>query len=275
MTLALFILVTLAASVAAGIVGALLGLGGGIIVVPALALLLHVDLHQAIGASIVAVIATSTGAGAAYVRERLVNLRLAMFLELATTLGALGGAYLAGVIGSQYLYLAFAGVLIYGAVAMWRHRVAAAAPALGDPLADRLQLHEGGHPPLVPAYQVGRSAIGFPLSMAAGVVSGLLGVGGGIIKVPLMTLVLRVPLKPAIATSNFMIGVTAAASAGVYFARGDIVPHVAAPTAIGVLAGSLIGVRLMRFFHGSALRILFTIVLILTAAQMARRGMGL
>jgi uncharacterized membrane protein YfcA len=278
MTPLLFMALAFAASCAAGVFGALLGLGGGIIVVPVLSLALGVDIRYAIGASIVSVIATSSGAGAAYVRQHLANIRVGMFLEAATTLGALGGAFLAGVIGGKWLYLVFSAILAYTAVAMWRHDGAKAPPpARPDPVADALELHGSYTDPATGrqiGYRVSRSGLGLLASGGAGIMSGLLGVGGGVVKVPAMTLGMGIPLKVASATSNFMIGVTGAASAGVYFARGDIDPYVAAPTAIGVLLGSVAGARLMHRVNTSVLRTAFAAVLVVVAVQMARKGMG-
>lgn len=278
MTPLLFMGLVFAASVAAGLFGSLLGLGGGIIVVPALTLVLGVDIRYAIGASIVSVIATSSGAGAAYVRQHLANIRIGMFLESATTLGALGGAFLAGVVGGRWLYLVFAVVLAYTAAAMFRHDGKdGPLPARPDAVADALDLHgsftdqKTGR---VTDYRVCHSGLGLLVSGAAGIVSGLLGVGGGVVKVPAMALAMRVPMKVATATSNFMIGATAAASAGVYFARGDINPFIAAPTAVGVLLGSVTGARLMRRVDASVLRIAFAVVLAFVAVGMARKGLS-
>jgi uncharacterized protein len=279
MTPLVFMIVVFAICFGAGLFGALLGLGGGIIVVPALTLLLHVDIRYAIGASIVSVIATSSGAGASYVKDQLANIRLGMFLETATTLGALSGAFVAGIIGGRWLYLSFGAALGYAAVLMWRGRNwVASTPTAPDHLADALQLHGSYHD--LPAegavsYRVGHSVRGFALSSVAGLASGLLGIGGGVIKVPVMAIGMGVPIKAASATSNFMIGVTAAASAGVYFARGDVDPFIAAPTALGVLAGSLLGARLIRRVHHTLLQIAFTVVLIVIAAQMVREGFRL
>jgi uncharacterized membrane protein YfcA len=254
-------------------------LGGGIVVVPALTLLLGVDIRYAIGASIVSVIATSSGAGAAYIRDRLVNIRLSMFLELATTVGAMVGAFLAGVVGGRWLYLIFALAMVYTAAAMWRHDdTKSARPPRPDALADLLALHGTYLDPIAGRqidYRVNRSRLGFGLGGVAGTLSGLLGIGGGIIKVPAMALGMGIPLKVATASSNFMIGVTAAASAGVYFARGDIDPFIAGPTALGVLAGSVVGTRLMRRIQSSALRAAFSVVLVVVAVQMAIRGVRL
>lgn len=279
MTPAEFMAACFGVSVAAGLLGALLGLGGGFVIVPALTLLLGVDIRYAIGASLIGVVATSSGAGAAYVREHLTNTRLAMFLELATTLGALLGAWLAGMLSGAALYVAFGCLQFVTAGLMWfRTGGHENDPPLPDPVADRLRLHgtvagersEGGRR----AYRVVRSRLGFGGSFGAGIISGLLGVGGGLIKVPLMTVGMHVPLKVATATSNFMIGVTAAASAAVYFMRGDVDPFVAGPTALGVLLGAVAGSRLLPRLHSGAIRGLFTAAVLLVAVQMLRRGLA-
>lgn len=270
-------LLAFALAVAAGFAGALLGLGGGIIIVPGLTLLLGVDIRFAIGASIVSVIATSSGASAAYVKERLANVRVGMFLEVATTLGAITGAFLAGMISGRWLYLMFALLLAFTAVAMWRRPGRGRSQEKPDRLADRLELHaEGVAEPggAVGSYRVSRSRLGLALSYVAGVVSALLGVGGGVMKVPTMTLGMGIPLKAASATSNFMIGVTAAASAGVYFTRGDINPFIAGPVAIGVLVGAIAGARVIRHVHTRLLRIAFTIVLVFISVEMFRKGVA-
>lgn len=273
-------LTALGASIGAGLLGSLLGLGGGIIVVPALSLLLGVDIRYAIGASLISVVATSCAASAAYVRDRLANIRLGMFLELGTVVGAMAGAFVAGVIDPQWLHVIFAGLLLLVAVAMFRGDDGrSSAPPHPDRLADRLELHgslpaslsgaSGGGP-----YRVQRSRLGLGIGALAGCVSGLLGVGGGLLKVPAMTLAMGVPLKAATATSNFMIGVTGAASAGVYFSRGDIDPVIAGPVAIGVLVGATIGARLIAHVPRRALRMGFSVVMVVTAIQMIRKGMA-
>lgn len=274
MTPLVFMLIIFAFCILAGLLGSLLGLGGGIIVVPALTLLLGVDIRFAIGASIVSVIATSSGAGASYVKDHLVNVRVAMFLELATVLGAVSGAFLAGVLAGRWLHLAFGAVLIYAALMMWKHERRNGRPPVDDRLAEALKLHSTyiDHAGQEKSYRVRHTGSGFALSGLAGMVSGLLGVGGGIIKVPTMNLVMGIPMKVASTTSTFIIGVTAAASASVYFARGDIDPFIAGPTAIGVLCGSFLGSRLMGRIHGSALRRAFTVVLFIIAFQMLRKG---
>ncbi len=278
MTPLTFTVAVFAISIAAGVLGSLLGLGGGIIVVPALALLLHVDIRFAIGASIVSVIATSSGAAAAYVREGMTNLRVAMFLELGTTAGALTGAYLAGVVPVRSLYLVFGMVMGYSALAMFRKRhteLVAVVPA--DTLADRLRLHSAYTDDALGReveYRVAGTRPGLGLMYVAGIVSGLLGIGSGALKVPAMDLAMRLPIKVSTATSNFMIGVTAAASAGVYFARGQVDPFVAGPVAMGVLVGAIGGSRLLGRLHSSAIRAVFVVVLLWVSLEMLLRGLG-
>jgi uncharacterized membrane protein YfcA len=264
-------------SIVAGLFGSLLGLGGGILVIPALTLLFHVDIRYAIGASIVSVIATSSGAAAAYVRDRITNLRVAMFLEVATVTGALAGAFLAGRIHGRWLFLTFGLALYYSAIGMLRKpHGERPAPGRPDPLADRLGLHGTYHDEAAGRnveYRVRGTAPGLGLMVLAGGLSGLLGIGAGAFKVPAMDLAMGLPIKVSTATSNFMIGVTAAASAGVYFARGDIDPFIAAPVATGVLVGAVAGSRLLSRIHGRAVRWAFVLVLAWIATQMLLQGL--
>jgi uncharacterized membrane protein YfcA len=272
-----FVLITFAISVAAGVLGALLGLGGGIIVVPALTLLLHIDIRYAIGASIVSVIATSSGAAAAYVREHLSNMRVAMFLETATTTGALSGAFLAGVISNRLLFPIFGVLMGYSAFAMLREPPDHSQNVPPDALADRLRLHSSFFDETLGRereYRVTHTKLGLVLMYAAGLVSGLLGIGSGALKVPAMDLAMRLPIKVSTATSNFMIGVTAAASAGVYFSRGDIDPFVAGPVAAGVVVGSVGGSRLLSRVRSAWLRWAFVVVLLWIAAEMLWKGIA-
>ncbi|HEY3013427.1 MAG TPA: sulfite exporter TauE/SafE family protein [Gemmatimonadales bacterium] len=278
MTPLVFVLWTLAASLFAGLLGALLGLGGGIIIIPVLTLWLHIDIRYAIGASIVSVIATSSGAAATYVRDRLANLRVAMVLELGTTAGALSGAFLAGRIGTRWLYLIFGTVMAYSSVMMLRkmHRISSRS-VKAAPWADRLRLHGSYYDEALGkeiAYRVVSTRIGLGLMYLAGMVSGLLGIGSGALKVPAMDLAMGLPVKVSTATSNFMIGVTAAASAGIYFTRGDIDPFVAAPVAIGVLLGAAVGSRWLGRLQSSTVRVIFVVVLLWVAGQMLLRGFG-
>jgi len=270
-----FCLVTFASSIVAGGLGSLLGLGGGLIIIPALTLLLHVDIRYAIGASIVSVIATSSGAAAAYVRERMTNLRVAMVLEIATTLGALTGAYCAGRVGGRALEVIFGLIMGYSAIMMLRRRESRESVGRA-PWADRLRLHGSYYDKALGrevAYRVRGTRVGLVLMYIAGVMSGLLGIGSGALKVPAMDLAMRLPIKVSTATSNFMIGVTAAAGAGIYFMRGDIVPFIAAPVAVGVSAGALLGSRLLGRIRSDRLRAAFVIILLLVSLQMLLKGL--
>ena len=213
----------------AGGIGALAGIGGGIIITPVLAMYLGVPMHQAIGVSLTAVIATSTATSSVYVERGLSNIRLGMTLEIATTLGAAIAAIVAGFINRQTLAVLFSLFLVYTASSMVKKA-----------WTTRNQQHDPGIPP----YEIKRYPLGLGASLLAGGFSGLLGIGGGPVKVPIMYLFMGVPLRVATATSNFMIGVTAATSAYIYYGRGDIPLHIAAPIVIGVFTGSLIGARL-------------------------------
>lgn len=272
-----FSLVVFGCSVVAGLLGSLLGLGGGIIVTPALTLLLGVDIRYAIGASVVSVIATSSGAAAAYVREHMTNLRVAMLLELGTTSGAITGAFLGGLVGTRWLFVVFGTVLGYSAVAMFRKRHGAGqADVPPSRWADALKLHDAYYDEAegrTITYRVARPKLGLVLMYIAGVVSGLLGIGSGALKVPAMDLAMRLPLKVSTATSNFMMGVTAAASAGVYFARGDIHPFIAGPVALGVLTGATIGSTLLGKLESKVIRTVFVVILLGISVQMLWKGL--
>jgi uncharacterized membrane protein YfcA len=271
----LFVIVVAAISVVAGFLGALLGLGGGIIIVPTLTLLLGVDIRLAIGASIVSVIATSSGAAAAYVRDRMANIRVAMFLEIGTAAGAITGAYLAGIIHPRFLFILFGLILAYSALAMLRGRKSAEQEIVAGPWARGLKLKSAYFDESVGeeiVYQPVRARIGLGLMYFAGVISGLLGIGSGSLKVPAMDLAMELPIKVSTATSNFMIGVTAAASAGVYFSRGQIDPFIAGPVAIGVLGGAFIGSHTLGRISSRSVRFTFVVVLTIIAAQMLFKG---
>jgi len=277
MNLLHFDLAVLGISVVAGGLGSLLGRGGGIIIIPVLTLLFHIDIRYAIGASIVSVIATSSGAAAAYVRERMTNLRVAMVLELATSAGALTGAYLAGQLAVRWLYVIFGIVMGYSALMMFRKRHKSLDEVtLRARWADYLKLHSSYYDERADRevfYRVARTRVGLMLMYVAGVVSGLLGIGSGALKVPAMDLAMRLPIKVSSATSNFMIGVTAAASAGVYFVRGDINPIIVAPVATGVLIGAVGGSRLLGRLHGTTVRLVFVAVLLWVSGEMLLKGL--
>jgi uncharacterized membrane protein YfcA len=264
--------------VVAGLIGALAGVGGGILVIPALTIGFGVDIHLAVGASIVSVIATSSGAASAYVRDRMTNMRIGMFLELATTTGAVCGALLAAVVAPAFLYLLL-GVVLLGSAGMQVSRLGEETPPTDQPsaLAIRLRLTDS-YPDRklgreVP-YSARRIPLGFVLMWVAGVVSGLLGIGSGVLKVLAMDGAMRLPMKVGSATSNFMIGVTAAASAGIYLARGDVDPLIAGPVALGVLAGAVLGARLIQHISNRSVRLVFLPVLVVVGLETMARGLG-
>jgi uncharacterized membrane protein YfcA len=274
MTVLVFTLFVAIGSVAAGFLGALTGLGGGVVVVPMLTLLFRVDIHYAIGASLISVIATSSGAAAAYVREGYSNVRVGMFLEVATTLGAISGAFVAGYVSPNILFLIFGLVLLFSAYLAHQPHTDHLAEK-PDAMATRLRLDSTYPTDEGPrAYHVRGVPLGFGLMYVAGVVSGLLGIGSGALKVLAMDQAMRLPFKVSTTTSNFMIGVTAAASAGVYLRRGQIDPVVAMPVMLGVLLGSLVGARVLTRAKASALRIVFTSVIVVLAGQMIYKGLG-
>jgi len=232
-------------SLIAGFLGSLTGLGGGVVIVPLLTLVFGADIHYAIGASLISVIATSSGAAAAYVKEGFTNIRIGMFLEVATTLGALVGAYLAVRIAGNTIAVIFGFALLYSAFASSQPRQKRLSDSIATPLAMRLRL-DGSFPEGdgMRSYHVQRVPGGFILMFVAGALSGLLGIGAGAFKVIAMDRVMRIPFKVSTTTSNFMIGVTAAASAGVYLDRGYIDPGLSMPVMLGVLIGSLLGAKL-------------------------------
>jgi uncharacterized membrane protein YfcA len=264
-------------SIGAGIFGAILGLGGGVIIVPVLSLGFGINLHYAIGASIVSVIATSSGAAVAYLKDHVTNIRVAMLLEVATTIGALSGALVSPYLSAQALYLIFSLVLFYSALLMYRKRENHADTHSDDWFANKLRLNSSYPDHNLGKeieYTVTRIPFGLCLMYLAGIISGLLGVGSGVLKVPAMDTAMRLPIKVSSATSSFMIGVTAAASAGAYYMRGDIIPVIAAPVAVGVLIGSRLGTRIMMKLSGGTLRRIFLGVLLLVALEMGLKGLG-
>ncbi len=258
-----------AGSLVAGLLGALTGLGGGVVLVPLLTIFFHVDLRYAIGASLVSVIATSSGAAAAYVKEGFSNIRIGMFLEIATTLGALCGAYLTAKVPSTAIAIIFGMVLIYSAYVSRRVRPRTNADKPPDRLATRLKMN-GSFPDTsgVRHYNVYRVPLGFAIMYVAGTVSGLLGIGSGALKVVAMDQAMKIPFKVSTTTSNFMIGVTAAASAGVYLSRGYIDPALAMPVMIGVLIGSLMGTRVLVKTQTKLLRLVFSGVIVVLGLEM-------
>ena len=260
-------------SVVAGLLGALTGLGGGVVIVPLLILMFRVDVHYAIGASLVSVIATSSGAAAAYVREGYSNIRVGMFLEMATTLGALSGAALAAHVPPSGLAIVFGFVLMYSAYLSGHRAADPPADLAPDPLATVLRL-DSSYPTAdgLRAYHVRRVPMGFALMYAAGILSGLLGIGSGALKVIAMDQGMCLPFKVSTTTSNFMIGVTAAASAGIYLHRGYIDPGLAMPVVLGVLPGSMLGARIFAVTRSRWLRRIFVWVIVALAVEMLYKG---
>ncbi|HTW32458.1 MAG TPA: sulfite exporter TauE/SafE family protein [Candidatus Sulfotelmatobacter sp.] len=275
MTTLEFSLLLCAGSFAAGLVGALTGLGGGVVLVPLLTLLFKVDIHYAIGASLVSVIATSSGAAAAYVREGLSNIRIGMFLEIATTLGAIFGAHLASHVSTHAIAIVFGIVLLFSASFSRRSRLNPLRPEPPDSLATRLRLN-GQFPDAGSTrnYNVQHVPAGWGLMFVAGSLSGLLGIGSGAMKVLAMDQAMKIPFKVSTTTSNFMIGVTAAASAGIYLKHGYIDPGLSMPVMLGVLGGSLLGARILVNARPKWLRLGFAIVIAALGIEMLYNGIA-
>ena len=274
----LFLLTMLGVSAGAGVLGAVLGLGGGILLVPVLTLFFGVSLPYAMGASILSVIATSCGAAAGHLASGLANIRLGLFLAVATVSGALAGAGLTGVVPARALQTLFGLALAYSALTTIRQlRVELPESLLADPLAQRFGLEGVYHDRALGhdvAYQAVHVRRGAAVMFGAGLLSGLLGIGSGAFKVLAMDTFMRLPMKVSTATSNFMIGLTAAASAGIYFGRGDIHPVIATPVALGVLLGSYAGTRLIGRLRNTTVRRLFLPIVLYLAGAMLLRGVG-
>jgi uncharacterized protein len=266
------LIVLIAGSILAGLLGSLTGLGGGVVIVPLLTLALHIDVRYAIGASIVSVIATSSTAAATYAREGFTNLRLAMFLEVATTIGAIGGAVLATHLPTAWIAAVFGLVLLFsGAQALKTRRPEdRLSPEQSSNLAKRLRLtgEFPGSDGRIVRYGLSGVRGGFALMALAGGLSGMLGIGSGGFKVLAMDSLMRVPFKVSTTTSNFMIGVTAAASAGVYMVRGYIDPRIAAPVMLGVLVGAAIGTRFLMRWRSKSVRLVFAVLLMFLGLYM-------
>jgi uncharacterized protein len=267
-----FTCAVLLTSALAGLLGALTGLGGGVVIVPVLALVFHVDLRYAVGASLISVIATSSGAAVSYVREGFSNVRIGMFLEVATTVGAVGGAYLASRISTHSIGIIFGITLLYSAWSSFRHKEDAQSHP-PNALAEKLKL-TGDYPVggARQTYVAQNVPAGFGIMAIAGILSGLLGIGSGAVKVLAMDSAMKLPFKVSTTTSNFMIGVTAAASAGVYLRRGYVAPGLAAPVMLGVLAGSIVGARLLVRIRVPILRVIFAVVIVALGVEMIYSG---
>lgn len=276
MNLPLEVAVLFVGSVLAGILGALTGLGGGIIIVPLLTLVFHTPIIEAIGVSLFGVIAISVGAAPRFVGTGLANVRVALFLQMAASAGALVGALVSHAVPARALFLVFGAVMLYNALTSLlplRHGEGAAS---SSPLAQRLRLasryEEGGQ---WHAYEVGSVLPAFTIMLGAGLLSALLGIGSGVFKVLAMDRFMRLPFRVSTATSNFMIGMTAATSAGYYLARGDVPPLTAGTVVLGMLGGAYLGGHWMKLLPIAALRRVFAVVLALVALEMLFKGLGL
>ncbi len=272
-----FVLLMFFISIFAGIFGSIVGLGGGIVVIPVLTILFGVDIHFAIGASIVAIIGTSSGAASTYVKDKVTNLRVGMFLELASASGAIIGAAVAAYTNSAALEAIFGAILLVSLVPMVI-KIGEDIPKSPElkGLAKRLGL-KGSYTEKdgrVIEYNSARPVEGLGGTLVAGVLSGLLGIGGGAFKVLSMDLAMKLPMKVSTTTSNFMIGVTAAASAGIYFARGDVEPLIVAPVALGILIGAAVGARILLRSRNTTVRKVFAVVLAIAAIQMILGAAG-
>ena len=274
-----------AVAAGASALGGALGMASGIFIVPVLIMFGGIGIHAAVAAGIVSVIACSCGSAAPFLRSSLTNIRVAIVLETATTLGALSGVLLTGVLPAAVLYLLFAAILLVSARQMMARRGAPAGAPAGAPeeagakdWATAMRLHssypDGQEGREIP-YRVRRVPLGLALMYGAGLISALLGIGSGVLKIPAMDTALRLPLKVSSATSNFMIGVTAAASGIAYFARGDIDPAIAGPVALGSVIGALLGARLLMAVSAERLRLFFVVVLVVLAAQMLLSAFGI
>lgn len=266
-------LLLLGTAVAAGFLGSLLGLGGGIIVVPVLTLLFHVNIRYAIAASLISIVATSSGAAASYLKDSLTNLRLAVFLEIGTVSGAIVGFLISSYAKAQFLFLLFGFLLLFSALMMLRKREEHRSTH-NHPWAEKFGL-DGAYPDGKGGwfkYKVEHVPLGLFMMFGAGILSALLGIGSGIFKVLAMDGAMKLPIKVSSATSNFMIGVTASASAGAYLLRGDVRPEIAAPVAVGIIIGSFIGAKVMMKMSPVRIRQIFVVVLAIVSIQMIMKG---
>ena len=275
MSVLLFTIIVLLGAFLAGLLGSLTGLGGGVVIIPLLTLVLGVDLHYAIGASIISVIATSSGSAAAYVKEGITNIRIGMFLEIATTISAIFGAVITIYINPSYIAVIFGIILLFSAAMMIRKKVDRSDNDTSGKLAVWLKLN-GTYPTAegVKKYAVHNVIGGFMMMFVAGIISGLLGIGSGALKVIAMDNIMRIPFKVSTTTSNFMMGVTAAASAVVYFHRGQIDPGIAMPVTIGVLVGSTLGAKILIRSKPEKLKIVFAVVVTFLALNMIYNGLS-
>ncbi|CAM2809843.1 sulfite exporter TauE/SafE family protein [Fructilactobacillus fructivorans] len=274
------IIIMVLVGIFAGVLGAILGIGGGMIITPVLTIGFNLDIKYAIGASIIAVIATSSGATIAYLKDNVLNLRVAMFLEIATSIGAVAGALLTGVINPIFLYILFGLLLFFSGLNMikkiWGKQVQTNATS-NDAIAKKLKLNGSYYDKNLKKqidYKVTNVPAGLTVMFGAGIASGLLGIGSGAFKVIAMDTFMKMPLKPSSSTSNLMMGVTAAASATIYFFNGSILPQIAVPLALGIILGATVGSRVMQIMPSKLIRIIFIPILIYLGVQMILKGFG-
>ncbi|MFA6276250.1 MAG: sulfite exporter TauE/SafE family protein [Pedobacter sp.] len=274
MSVLLFTIIVLVGAFLAGLLGSLTGLGGGVIIIPLLTLGLGVDIHYAIGASIISVIATSSGSAAAYVKEGITNVRIGMFLEIATTASAIVGVIIATYIKADYIIVIFGFILLFSAFMMLRKKIDHSNDEKTSILANYFKLN-GSYPTEngLKQYAVHHVVGGFAMMFIAGTLSGLLGIGSGALKVIGMDNIMKIPFKVSTTTSNFMIGVTASASALVYLHKGQIDPAIAMPVTIGVIAGATIGAKILIRTKTDKLKVIFAIVVTFLALQMIYKGL--
>jgi len=275
MTILVFSVILFFGALIAGLLGSLTGLGGGVVLIPLLTLVFKVDIHYAIGTSLISVIATSSGAAAAYVKEGITNIRLGMFLELATTAGAIGGAFLATYLPTSVIAILFGVILIVSALLSFARPADPVTAGTPSALSKKLRLNNSFPTPEGEKHYLVKNVVGgFIMMNIAGVISGLLGIGSGALKVIAMDNIMRIPFKVSTTTSNFMIGVTAAASVGIYLKRGYIDPGLSMPVMLGVLGGAFLGSRMLTKAKTKSLKMLFAAVILVLAAEMIYNGIN-
>ncbi|AZA77404.1 sulfite exporter TauE/SafE family protein [Chryseobacterium sp. G0186] len=269
------IIILFLGAISAGLLGSLTGLGGGVIIIPLLTLGFGVPMHYAIGASLISVIGTSSGAAVAFVKEGFTNMRIGMFLEIATTAGAIIGALVSGMLNPNTIGIIFASILLLTVVLNLKGKPDHQEPLVKGSLEDKLKLY-GTFPDkgILKSYSARNTVPGFLMMMFAGAMSGLLGIGSGALKVLAMDNMMKLPFKVSTTTSNFMIGVTAVASALIYFQRGEIIPVIAAPVVIGVVIGSFIGSKTLMVSKTKKLKVFFAIVITILSIYMMYNGIN-
>ncbi|MBQ0152518.1 MAG: sulfite exporter TauE/SafE family protein [Chryseobacterium sp.] len=267
------IIILFLGAISAGLLGSLTGLGGGVIIIPLLTLGFGVPMHYAIGASLISVIGTSSGAAVAFVKEGFTNMRIGMFLEIATTAGAIGGALLSGMLNPNTIGIIFASILLLTVILNLKGKPDHQEPLIKGSLEDKLKLY-GTFPDkgVLKSYAARNTVPGFLMMMFAGAMSGLLGIGSGALKVLAMDNMMKLPFKVSTTTSNFMIGVTAVASSLIYFQRGEIIPVIVAPVLVGVVVGSFIGSKTLMNSKTKKLKTFFAIVITILSVYMMYNG---